>query len=118
MCVVPGAGRRCDGAALPPVLHWVAAELRSPSRWSRGLKPLVPFWLCSALFLALTNKHRQASIASQSLILMLVESVARAHCDLLDVALLGHTAGFSASLGQEEPEDTLVGQRCQAVLHI
>lgn len=69
-------------------------------------------------FIFSSDKHRQACIASESLILLLGESVARADCDLLDVDSLGHTAGFSASLGQEEPEDTLVDQRRQTVLHI
>lgn len=46
-------------------------------------------------FIFSSDKHRHASIASESLVLMLVESVARADCDLLDLDLLGHTAGFS-----------------------
>lgn len=67
--------------------------------------------LALSRFIFSSDKRRHAPMASEPLILVPVASVASAHAHLLDVDSLGRSAGFSAWLGQEEPEDTLAGRR-------
>lgn len=92
----PGAA---VGATLLPFLRFTTGWQQSsdvPADAADGALDSAGSRLALFRFIFSSDKHRHASIASESLILILMESVARADCDLLDVDLLG----------QEEPEDT------------